>query len=309
MQTQKTPITRSNQHAYRAGKAPTDFQQEVTDRIIVLIEEGGLSWVKTWTTTGGLPLNVMTGKPYQGMNIVLLKMSAHCNSNLWLTYKQAQSMGGNVRKGEHGERCFYYKMVEKNTTNDQGEKESYPMLKQFVVFNSTQIEGIEFPHTAERIVNTTFEKHASAEMLVSRTGAKIEYRESDTAVYREHTDTVYMPLREQFANEEEFYSTVFHELAHWTGATHRLDRANNSRFGAHDYAFEELVAELTSAFIMTHLGLEKHVIKNHAAYVNSWLKKLRSDKTAIFRAASAASKAFAMIVKLDSCEGESDTPQ
>lgn len=274
----------------RASVAKTDIYQTVTDSIVEALESGVKPWVCPWVRNGvaaGLPANFSTDTAYSGINIMLLWCSAAkqgFQDSRWLTYKQAQELGGQVRKGEIGTTAIFYKALEKEA--DDGEIEKIPMLKSFTVFNVEQIDGLDI-ETAPQPV-TQFDPLAKVEAVITRTGAKITEC-GVKAYYQPSTDEIRLPERFRFEDAANFYATGLHELVHWSGAKHRLNREKRGRFGSEGYAFEELIAELGSAFLMADLGVVGEV--QHESYIASWLKSLKDDKRYIFKAASAASKA------------------
>ena len=275
-------------------KTSRDFHQEVTNQIIEALESGIKPWTCPWdvTQSDGLPYNFSTGNTYSGMNIMLLWMSAQMNrfgSNQWLTFKQALDLGGNVIKGEKGTHITFYKSLEKEKiVNGKEEKETIPMLKTFVVFNLDQIEGITKP-VPKTALKSELDLRDDVEDFFKATGATINYV-GQKAFFRPSTDEIVIPERERFQSTDDLYATVMHELTHWTGHQSRLNRKKGTKFGDKDYAFEELVAELGSAFLMADFGMVGEV--QHESYIASWLEVLKNDKRFIFKAASQASKAF-----------------
>jgi antirestriction protein ArdC len=192
--------------------------------------------------------------------------------------------------------AVFYKTLEKE--KDDGEKESIPMLKHFVVFNVQQIDGLpcdERDAPAPQPDEQIFDPLPQAEALLERSGARITER-GQQAFFRPATDEIYLPERHLFSCAEDFYATGLHELVHWSGHPSRLNRDMKGRFGSEEYAAEELVAELGSAFLMADLGIQGDV--QHESYIASWLEALRNDKRYIFRAASAASKAHRFLMAL-----------
>ena len=281
-----------------------DIYQQVTDQILAAMEQAKGHGRRLWDTQPSLPLNRSTGKPYSGINIIMLwgaAMQRGYTSPYWLTYKQAEAMGGQVRKGERSELCLYYKPWESTETNsDTGEDETKrgAVLKSFRVFNLDQIDGIQAPAKEER---PAFQALEDAERILQASPAPI--REGGAqAFYRPATDTIHLPDRADFINSEAFYSTALHEMTHSTGHKSRLDRDFSGRFGTEAYAFEELVAELGSAFLNADLGIIGSTLQDHADYLASWVRILRNDKRAILTAAAAASKAHAYIAGLVSQE-------
>lgn len=287
----------SSKTKFSKRKAKPDIYQTVTDNIIRALEVGVKPWVCPWTGNGaasGLPANFSTGTAYSGINIMLLWSSAAeqgYTDPRWLTYKQAAEQGGQVRKGEHGTTIIYYKMLEKE--NEAGETEHIPMLKTFTVFNVQQIDNLAVEYAV--LPATSFDPIAKAEALTARSGAKITEK-GIQAFYRPSTDEIYLPERYRFNNAADFYATQLHELIHWTGAESRLNREKGGKYGSDKYAFEELIAELGSAFLMADLGITGDV--QHESYISSWLKALNDDKRFIFKAASSASKAHRYLREL-----------
>ena len=275
----------------------TDIHQAITDQILAAMEQARSSGRRLWDSQPSLPLNLTTGKPYSGINVLMLwaaGLSRGYSSPYWLTFKQAQTLGGQVRKGEHGTVCVFYKPWESQDTNaDTGETETVKgaVLKSFRVFNLDQIDGIEAPAREER---PAFVVSEDAERILSASQARIEIGGTQ-AFYRPSDDVIHMPSRAAFINAEAFYSTALHEMTHSTGAKHRLDRDFGGRFGSESYAFEELIAELGSAFLNADLGILNATLPDHADYLANWIKILKGDKKAILTAAAQASKSHAFI--------------
>ena len=252
---------------------------------------------RLWDAQPSLPLNLATGKPYTGMNVLILWAAAiqkGYRSPYWLTLKQAQTMGGQVRKGEHSELGIFYKPWESQDTNSEtGETETKTraVLKSFRVFNLDQIDGITAPATEPRPV---FEIFADAERLLQNTPAPIR-EGGPRACYIPSRDEIHMPARETFINAEAFYSVACHEMTHSSGHKSRLDRNLSGRFGDEAYAMEKLIAELGAAFLCAEIGILHTTREDHAQYLTSWVRVLKGDKKAIFTAAAAASRAAAFI--------------
>ncbi|WP_298135798.1 zincin-like metallopeptidase domain-containing protein [Acidiferrobacter sp.] len=222
------------------------------------------------------------------------RVSRGYTSPYWLTYKQAADRGGQVRKGEHSILCVFYKPWESTDTNhDTGETETTrgAVLKSFRVFNLDQIDGIAAPTPAPR---EPFQAIEAAERILQASPAPIKIG-GPRACYIPSRDEIHMPAREAFINREAFYSTALHEMTHSTGHASRLARDFSGRFGTEAYAFEELIAEMGSAFLNADLGILGATLPDHADYLASWVKILRGDKKAILTAAAAASKAHAFI--------------
>lgn len=274
----------------------SDLHQQVTDQIIQAMEQSHGAGRALWQGQDRLPVNLSTDKAYSGINVLILWSTAIKRgyaSPYWLTYKQAQDMGGQVRKGEASTLCAFYKPWENEGTNDQGETETKrgAILKSFRVFNLNQIDGIEVPTTEHR---PDFDPLAAAEALLQSAPVPVHLGGA-RACYSSATDSIYLPTRETFISREAFYSVACHEMTHSTGHKSRLDRDLTGRFGDESYAMEELVAELGAAFLCAELGILPATREDHAHYLTSWVRVLKSDKKAIFTAAAQASKAAAFI--------------
>lgn len=270
----------------------------ITNNIIAELEKGAAPWVKPWRADSTADHNLVSKKPYSGINRLILGMAGlSYTSNTWATYKQISEAGGHVRKGEKGTHIVFFKPVTKETRTATGEieTESYAVLKSYCVFNADQCEGLELP-TVEKPA-TEFEPLDHVEQRIIKTGAVIGHG-GDAAFYAPSQDRIQMPNKTAFASPANYYATVLHELVHWTSAKHRLDRdLSKGRFGNPAYAFEELVAELGAAFLCQDHGIDGDL--RHAGYIGSWLKALRNDSTAIFKAAALAQKAADYINNID----------
>ncbi|HGK4598916.1 TPA: ArdC family protein [Yersinia enterocolitica] len=289
--TSVSPLDPSGSSKTKFSQTKTDIYQTVTDSIISALEAGVKPWSCPWQRVpgmSGLPSNYATGAAYSGLNIMLLWSSASeqgFSDSRWLTYKQAQAEGGQVRKGEHGTTAIFYTTLEKE--NDDGETDYIPMLKTFTVFNVEQIDGL--PLSDEAVFPAeTFEPLPQVEALFRNSGATI-IEKGQNAFFQPSTDEIWLPERYLFSDAASFCATGLHELIHWSGASSRLNREMKGKFGSEGYAFEELIAELGSAFLTADLGIAGEV--QHESYIASWLKALKNDKRYIFKAASAASKA------------------
>ena len=272
---------------------------KVTARIIEQLEQGVKPWECSWERTQSgppMPRNLKTGRYYQGINVPLLWCSAEgggYSTNWWLTYKQAQELGGQVRRGEKATPGVFYKtlVIEEEGEDDKGEERSrtIPMMRVFHVFNLDQIDGLERLKGNEAGNGKEFTPIPHAERILVASGADI--REGGTrAFYAPGPDFVGLPDRWRFKSEADFYATGLHELVHWSGSQKRLNRVFGLRFGDQAYGFEELVAEMGSAFLCARIGLKGEL--QHANYVGSWLKILKEDAKALIKAASLAQKAF-----------------
>ena len=274
-----------------------DIHQQITDQILAAMEQARSTGRRLWDSQPSLPLNLTTGKPYSGVNILILwaaGLGHGYTSPYWLTYKQAADMGGQVKKGEHGTRLVFYKPWESQETNrDTGETETTrgAVIKAFTAFNLDQIDGIKAPAREERPAFTAIED-AERIMAASPTPIKIG---GTQACYIPGRDEIHLPSREAFINPEAFYSTAMHEMTHSTGHKSRVDRDFSGRFGTEAYAFEELIAEMGSAFLNADLGILTATLPDHADYLANWIAILKNDKKAILTAAAQASKAHGFI--------------
>lgn len=269
--------------------------EQVTAQILANLEAGIAPWVKPWSATPGqnVPLSAETGTPYQGCNVVLLWMATHGRFTKphFVTFKGAQRMGGTVRKGEKAcaHICKVLTFTKTDKDGNETDKKGFS-LKFYAVFNVDQCDGItaNIPSEAPTVRNPN-ERDATIEEFIAATGANYSETGGDRAFYSPAFDSVQMPKFEAFRSAADYYSTGFHELGHWTGHAKRLNRDFSGRFGTKAYAAEELVAELTSAFLCAEFNLDGKL--QHADYIGNWIKLLKDDCKAFFTAASAAQKA------------------
>lgn len=324
------------------SKAKTDWYEELTNRIISVLEELALNpkaWSKPWKGLSGMPRNGLTGRHYNGFNVWLLALVGRGDPR-WYTFNQAKEATGykrnpdwkgrsdtyrgvkkwvwtgegedpghGVRKGEHGTHVFYWHFVKKYEDRDTGREirkpsqsqivsgkaklaRTIPVIKVYTVFNATQIDGLP---TLDIPDIDPGEKYAQAQALVEILSVDVRHHAgSDVAGYSPKTDDIQLPAPGQFKDIEHYWATALHEVVHWTGHGSRLDRDLSVRFGSDAYAFEELVAEIGSAFLCAHLGIEGEL--QHPQYIAHWLKRLREDKYAVFKASSLAQQAMDFIL-------------
>lgn len=274
--------------------------QLVTDRIIAELKKENIPWKKPWTGIRSGAYSRSTGKPYSILNQMLLMKPGE-----YLTYKQAQAAGGTIKKGEKSQIVVFWKPLEVTKENGDGSstKEMIPILKYYNVFHIDQCEGVKprFAQEDFRPVNPITEAEAVLSGYSERSGCSIRNERQDRAFYRPSTDCIVLPMREQFPQIAEYYSTAFHEATHSTGHTSRLNRLNTSAFfGSEDYSKEELIAEMGSAILMNELGIETpDTFRNSAAYIQGWLKALEDDSRLIVSAAGKAEKAVRLILNLE----------
>jgi Antirestriction protein len=278
-----------------------DVYTRITNRIIEDLENGVKTWTKPWSaanTAGRILLPKRhNGQSYQGINILSLWSSAMDQgfaSATWITFKQAKELGGNVIKGEKGSLVVYANTLSRTEENDQGEEVELqiPYMKGYNVFNVEQIEGLpETYYDKPEPLDNPVQRIDHADKFFSATGALI-HNGGDRAYYAIGPDHIKLPYIETFRDAESYYATLAHEMTHWTRHPDRLDRSfGRKTWGDEGYAQEELVAELGAAFLSADLGLALEDRQDHSAYIASWLKVLKDDNRAIFRAAAHAQRA------------------
>jgi antirestriction protein ArdC len=287
-----------------ATQAPrADVYSRVTDRIVADLEKGVRPWMKPWSAANAqdrlpsLPLR-HNGQPYKGINILLLwgeTIEKGYSRNIWMTYKQAEEFGAHVRKGEHGSLVVYADRFTKTEANDKGEEveREIPFMKAYTVFNVEQIEGLPARYleaAAPRDEGRALELIEEAESFFAGTGAIFRHG-GNRAFYAPAADFIQLPPADAFRDAESYAATKAHELVHWSGNERRMAREFGKRFADHAYAFEELVAELGSAFLCADLGITPEPREDHAAYLAQWLEVLKEDRRAIFTAAAHAQRA------------------
>lgn len=271
----------------------------VTERIIAELAKGCAPWVRPWNTTGAsdLPTNITSQRHYRGANVLTLWIAQAASgypTAEWLTFKQALHLGGNVRKGETGTPIFYANAVDKTEETTTGDERTrrVPFMKAFTVFNVAQCDNL--PARALPQPLPPFERIANADVFLRAVGADVRHG-GDAAFFSPVTDTIALPQPETFHAPEHYYATALHEHGHWTGAAHRLNRQFGKRFGDNAYAFEELVAELTSAFLCAELALPGTL--RHPEYLAHWIGILRADAQAIWTASARAADAAGYLAR------------
>lgn len=285
----------------RPGQDRASLYQEITDKIIAELEAGRLPWVQPWGTSAvqaplAMPKNAATERRYSGINVLILwgaVVQHGFPSQSWLTFRQALSLGGNVRKGERGTTVVFADRFipdqERARAREQGdEPNAIPFLKRFTVFNVAQCDGLpdDLAAVAPPVPDGLILPEVEA--LIRASGADLRLG-GDKAFYSPALDYIQVPRPEAYFEPINWHRTALHELGHWSGAPNRLGRDLSGSYGSKSYAREELVAEMTAAFTCATLGITPTI--RHADYIGSWLEVLREDDRAIVRAASAASKA------------------
>ena len=262
----------------------------ITQRIIDLLVKGTIPWRRPWNVALAFPRNLITRRAYRGINVFLL-LAMNCESPYWLTFNQIKQLGGNVRKGEKACPVVFWKPA-KIEDDETGEEKAIPFLRFYHVFNLNQCEAIRVDLVPE---SPGVPLLTPAEEIVSGMPNPPAIRYGmNRAFYRPSEDLVGMPDRKAFESDNEFFSTIYHELCHATGHPSRLNRptlTDGSGFGSDPYSKEELIAEMGAAFLCGHSGVLDRTLENSAAYVQGWLERLKNDKRLVVQAAAQAQKA------------------
>lgn len=281
-----------------------DIYQTVTDSIIEALENGanGDNFVVPWhrSAATGFPLNLVTGKEYSGINVLHLWVQTvkfGFTTMQFASYKQWQSVGANVRKGEKGQSIIFFKPIE--FEDNDGEMQQRFVVRRSTVFNLDQVEGYEADASIEDM--SPVDRDARIETFITHTQAEIHHA-GQRAFYHRVDDAITLPDLERFDDKEDYYRVLLHELVHWTGHASRTNRRKDL-----DYPTEELVADLGSAMLCASLGISPTLRDDHAQYVAHWLEKLRDDKRAIFRASSMAQIAVEFIYSLQPSQEKQDS--
>lgn len=281
----------------------TNRYQELANKFADLIEKNEAPWQKSWSSNGFLPFNIKTGKEYNGMNMLNLidiATDRGYEDARWLTFLQAAEQNAKVRAGEKGTPIMYLQTTETKKEIDEITGEEIVVIEKLekpravwsVVFNAEQCEGLP-AYEPKKIDFNPIEK---AEEILNNSGAKIKHKAQDRAYYNPVTDTITLPLKEQFNSPKEYYRTALHELGHWTGHSNRNNRDMSGTFGTESYAKEELVAEITSFLVGTQCGLGHEPDKNNIAYLKSWAKAIRDEPSFLFNAVKEADRAAKLIL-------------
>jgi len=274
----------------------------ITDRIMEKLEQGCVPWHQPWAGNSEYPKNLITKKEYRGINVFMLACAGFA-SPFWASYKQIKELGGNVNKGEKGWPVVFWKFMDKD--DPENNKKHIPFLRYYTVFNVDQTNGIDekkIPESAAKYNEIEKLEQCEAVVLAMPQRPEITYNDQ-RAYYTPSKDRVNMPKMEAFDGAEEYYSTLFHELTHSTGHESRLNRkgiiSGVAAFGTKEYSKEELVAEMGAAFLCGHCRIDNKTIDNSAAYIKSWLKKLKDDPKMVILAAAQAQKAADFILGME----------
>ncbi len=264
----------------------------VTERIVEALSKGVVPWRKPWSSL--MPRNLVSGKEYRGVNILLLQSTPFL-SPYWLTYRQAKALGGTVKRGVRG--CPVVFFARREAEERDGRTRECFILRYFTAFNLEQTEGIEAPALAQPTHFNPIEKCEQV-LATYKSPPRIEHGGSQACYFPAH-DRVQLPPRGAFDRSEDYYATLFHELAHSSGASHRLGRkgvVDAARFASHAYSVEELVAEIGAAFLCAHTGISPLTFDQSTSYIWFWTSKLRLEPRMIVEASSQAAKAVDLIL-------------
>lgn len=268
-----------------------DIYQQVTDRIISIIERGTIPWRKNWSAGSGMPRNLISKKEYRGINIFILSAMPY-SSPYWLTYKQATDLGGHVRKGEKSTPVIFWKMLDRHDQDDDSKATGkIPMLRQYHLFSAEQCENITIPPDPEETVNTFTPIERCEQIIRNMPNPPSIHYGGSRCFYRPAEDRVQMAHEHTFNTSADFYHVLFHELSHSTGAKHRLARKEvmeRNEFGSDDYSSEEITADLSASMLCAMAGISNETVELSASYINGWLSVLRQDKKAIVVASARA---------------------
>jgi antirestriction protein ArdC len=285
-------------------------EEIITNRIVAMLEAGTVPWHKPWanrqTGTDAFPRNAITKRHYRGINVFILASQSY-GSPCWLTYKEALALGGHVKAGEHGTPIVFWKWLSREIEKADGsiDEKHFPMLRYYTVFNAEQTEGCRLPADAKsegdgapfnpiEACEAVYENMPGRPRLEHGATTAITRGHRFEAYYTAGSDTVVMPRREAFDSPEFYYSVLFHELTHSTGAAQRLNRPTLNqavKFGDTNYSKEEIVAEMGASFLAGHTGFEQVTLTNNAAYLANWIGALKGDAKLVIVAAAAAQKA------------------
>ena len=271
----------------------------ITERIIALLERGTVPWHKPWKAKTGWPRNYVSKKPYRGINVFLLHAMSY-ESPFWLTFHQANELGGKIRKGEKSCPVVFWKQFQVED-EESGEAKKIPLLRIYHVFNAAQCDGLKDAPAVTEEIGTV----KPAEIVAGMPQPPVIKHGMSKAFYSPSADIVAMPDRERFDSEAGYYATLYHELVHSTGAKSRLNRSTlteSAGFGSDPYCKEELIGEMGATFLCGHAEIIERTIVSSAAYLNGWLERLRHDKMLLVQAAAQAQKAADFILGFSSSD-------
>jgi antirestriction protein ArdC len=295
------------------SSTPLDVYQLVTDQVIALLEKGIVPWQKPWKEAG-MPINLLSKRPYQGINLWLLN-ALNYEKNFFLTWEQIKNLGGSVNKNEKGQMVVFWKNTLKKPEelDKEGKAKTIPMLRYYKVFNIAQcrdipVELIPVADESHEVIDPILE--CEAILNAAPDLPLISFSGKAAAYYNVEKDEITLPKMKSFKSSPAYYSTLYHELIHATGAEKRLNRktlVDMVPFGTECYALEELIAEMGSAYLCQFSGILPNEIKNTVAYLDNWLGVLKNDKKFIVSASGQAQKAADYILNRADNEPKEET--
>ncbi len=299
-------------------KTKTDHYQTITDAMLALFAKGTKPWSKPWKSSGadalvsGLPHNVASGRNYRGCNVPLLWAAATASgyaTHQWLTFNQAKALGGHVRKGERSTLVVFWKVLERTERGADGTESTahIPLLRATPVFNVAQCEGVRLPKRERTAApaDTGSDMGPAAPVFERLALAGGLHHDGGSADYAPGRDSVQVPNASAFTSIDAYRAVLLHEAAHATGHESRLKRDHSGRFGSSEYAFEELVAEMASAFTCAALGVRSD-LENHASYLDHWQKLLTDHRQAFVKACSLAQQAADYLLPAEAAEASDE---
>lgn len=282
-------------------KPKIDVYEIVTNRIIELLDQGTIPWQKPWTEAG-IPMNLLSKRPYRGINLWLL-LSLNYEHNMFLTWDQLKKIGGSVKQGEHGHVVIFWKTRVQKNPNGKEEPKQVPLLRYYKVFNVAQCRELPVELTQSLAEKKNDPILQCDDIIKQMPQCPIIKHKEHRAFYHIADDYINMPRKKSFKDSESYYTTLFHELVHSTGNEKRLNRktiTEMAEFGSDTYGMEELVAEIGSTYLCSSSGILTQQIENSAAYVKGWLSVLRNDKRFIVQASGQAQRAVDYILNQSS---------
>lgn len=282
-------------HARRLKAEKRSPYDIVTERIIQALQAGVIPWRKPWRGRDQLPCNAISKRPYHGINLLLLSLMPYTDHR-WLTMRQANDLGGHVRAGEHSSIAVFWKrlLVEEEEEGQRPKKGSIPLLRFYQVFNAEQCVGLDLPVLNDWNEDLKARNEQAEEVIRGMPNPPRIVEGGSLAAYFPPQDLVRVPKIQDFESPEAYYATLFHELGHSTGHQTRLNRPGVTGqivFGSCDYSREELIAELTSAFVCAEVGIDNSNLENAASYIHGWLHALKGDPRAVIAASGQAQRA------------------
>lgn len=277
-----------------------NIYQRITNTILDALQQGVIPWRRPWRGRGFLPCNAVTKRPYHGVNLLLLSLLPF-SDHRWLTLRQANQLGGKVRRGEKASIAVFWKHIDLTDEEDdkRNQRRCIPLLRHYCIFNVQQCQGLHLPVLEDWQEELRLRSERAEKVIQRMPDAPRIVEGGSIACYHPKEDLVRIPTIQDFESSEAYYATMFHELGHATGHEKRLNRPGVTEqvvFGSCDYSREELVAELTSAFVCAEVGIDNSVVENAAGYIKGWLEVLEGDTRAVVTASGQAQRATDLIL-------------